>query len=333
MSNATEVVLAVDGGATRTRAWIVRLDGTVQGRGAAGSSNVFDRGIDASRRVIAAATREAWRESGLPGRKPCGFLAVFGGVAGAGASEEQRALASALAAEFGVNPVNVCIDHDLRIALAGALGGEPGVVILAGTGSAAYGRDASGREARAGGWGTVLDDGGSGQWIGMQAMRLVIRVADGRTTATPLVQAVVSHLGVTSPRAMLNRLQPAHPQHLQRADVATLAPVVIAAAHQGDPAACDILERGAAELAEMAAAAGRRLTDDKPDGLRFAGAGGLLEHNPSYFARVAKALAARVPGARLEPPQLPPIAGAVLLALEMAGTRPSADLRQNLVAV
>src|SRR5688572_30062689 len=112
MNNPTDIVLAIDGGATRTRAWIVRLDGTVLARGTAGGSNVFDLGIDVARRVIAEATRAAWHDAGLPGDKPCAFLSVFGGVAGAGAPEDQRALATALAAEFGVNPDNTTVDHD-----------------------------------------------------------------------------------------------------------------------------------------------------------------------------------------------------------------------------
>jgi N-acetylglucosamine kinase-like BadF-type ATPase len=330
MSNTTDVVLGIDGGATGTRAWIVRLDGTVLARGAAGGSNVFDLGVDVSRRVIVEATREAWHASGLPGDKACGFLAVFAGIAGAGANEEQRALATALAADFGVAPANTAVDHDLRVAHAGALVGEPGVIILAGTGSAAYGRAADGRSAKAGGWGPVLDDGGSGHWLGVQAMRLVIRVADGREAATPLAEAVLAQLEASSPRDMLNRLQSSHPRHLRRADIAALAPIVLVAADTGEATAGNILDRGAEELADKAAAVLRRLGAADDATLPVAAAGGLLENNESYFDRVAAALVRRVPGARLGAPRLSPVAGAVWLALALAGGRLSAEVQRRL---
>lgn len=330
MSNRTEIVLAVDGGATRTRAWIARLDGTVLGRGGSTGSNVYELGVDVARRVIAEAALAAWHEAGLPGEKPCAFHSVFAGVAGAGAVEDQRALAAALAAEFGVTPQSCCVDHDLRIALAGALAGDPGAVILAGTGSAAYGRDRAGRTAKAGGWGPVLDDGGSGHWLGVQAMRTVIRVADGRAAPTPLADAVLARLGVADPREMLNRLQPTHAAHLHRAAIAALAPLVIVAAEAGEIAAQDILDRGAGELADKAAAVLGRLGAGAPALPRLAGAGGLLENHAIYFARVGAAVSRRLPGVRLESPQLSPVAGALLLALEMAGVAHTAEVLQRL---
>jgi glucosamine kinase len=330
MSSPTDIVLAVDGGATRTRAWIARLDGTVLGRGEAAGSNVFDLGIDVARRVIADATRAAWREAGLPGDKPCAFFSVFAGVAGAGAAEDQRALGTALAAEFGVNPANASVDHDLRIAHAGALAGEPGVVMLAGTGSAAYGRNAAGESAKAGGWGALLDDGGSGHWLGLQAMRLVVRAADGRAPTTSLMAAVFLNLQVATPRAMLNRLQPGAPELLTRSRIAELAPLVIHAAAAGDPGASDILNRGAAELAEQAAAVLRRLANGGATTLPIAGAGGLLENHEIYFTRAAAALRERVPTATLMRPKLPPVAGAVLLALGVAGRPPLPEVVQKL---
>ncbi len=330
MNGPTDIVLAIDGGASRTRAWIVRTNGSVLARGNAAGANLFDLGVDVTRRVIVEATLAAWQAAGLPGEKPCAFLAVFAGVAGAGGREEQRSLAAALAAEFGVNPANTSVDHDLRIAHAGALGGEPGVVIVAGTGSAAYGRDPAGRAVRAGGWGPVLDDGGSGHWLGVQAMRLVIRVADGRSASTPLANAALAQLGVDSPREMLNRLHPAHPAHLHRAAIAALAPLVIVGADTGDAAAGDILDRGAVELADKVAAVVRRLEVKDEELPRLAAAGGLLENHDSYFERVGAAVVGRIAGLKLERPQLPPAAGAALLALDIAGSPPTDAVRQQL---
>ena len=131
-----QLVLGVDGGGSHTRAWIAHEDGTVVGLGMTGPSNVHVLGVDASRRIIVEAVAAAWRAMGAPGERPCGFRSVFAGVAGAGAFDDQRALAAALAADFGLDPTNCRVDHDLRVALAGAIGGRTGAVIVAGTGSA-----------------------------------------------------------------------------------------------------------------------------------------------------------------------------------------------------
>jgi N-acetylglucosamine kinase-like BadF-type ATPase len=310
----------------------VRFDGVVLARGEAGPSNVYELGIDQSRRVIAEAAHVAWREAGLPGEKPCAFLAIFGGVAGAGGPEEQRALASALAAEFGVAPGSTRVDHDLRIALAGALAGEPGVVLLAGTGAAAYGRGVKGDAGKAGGWGALLDDGGGGTWIGLQAMRLVVRVADGRAQPTPLAEAVLGQLNAANPRELLHRLQPAHAAPLQRAAIAALAPLVIVAAATGDAAANTILHRGAQELAEMARAVTHRIDHGSSGRLRLAAAGGLLENSEGYFELVAAAVGEKLPGVVLERAQLPPAAGAALLALELAGQPRTPEIVERLRA-
>ena len=251
-----QVVLGIDGGGSHTRAWIASEDGTVVGRGEAGPSNVHHLGVDASRRVVVDAVTAAWRSMGAPGERPCGFRAVFAGMAGAGAFEDQRALASALAADFGTDAANCRVDHDLRIALAGALGGAMGAVLVAGTGSACFGIGLDGRSWKAGGWGAQLDDGGSGHWLGMQALRALVRTADGRCPEPPLSGRIAERLGTRQPRAILRGLSEGT---LAREAVAALAPEVLAAAEQGDAAADAIMNQGAKELASMAGAVWRNL--------------------------------------------------------------------------
>ena len=306
----------MDGGGSHTRAWIAHDDGTVVGRGLAGASNVHVLGVDASRRVIVEAVTAAWRSMGAPGERPCGFRSVFAGVSGAGAFEDQRALSAALAADFGLDPANCRVDHDLRIALAGALGGRTGAVLVAGTGSACFGATADGRTWKAGGWGAQLDDGGSGHWLGMQALRVVIRVADGRAQESTLSESVSARLGMREPRAILRALASGS---LTREAVAALAPEVLAAAEGGDPRAEEIVSRGADELAAMAGAVWRALALAEEPGAALAGTGSVLEKSLVYRRAVSRALAQAVPGVALSEPHLPAVAGAVLLALQVAG--------------
>jgi N-acetylglucosamine kinase-like BadF-type ATPase len=310
------VVLGVDGGGSHTRAWIAHEDGTVVGRGMAGPSNVHVLGVDASRRVIVEAVTAAWRAMGAPGERPCGFRAVFAGVAGAGAFDDQRALSSALAADFGLDPANCRVDHDLRVALAGALGGRPGAVLVAGTGSACFGAVPDGRTWKAGGWGAQLDDGGSGHWLGLQALRAVVRAADGRGMESTLTGMVSARIGMSEPRAIIQALANGG---LTREAVAALAPDVLAAAEAGDAVAVDIVERGAVELAAMVAAVWRALGLASEPKAALAGTGSVLEKGLVYRKACADALAKEVPGVVLAEPHLPSVAGAVLLALQVAG--------------
>lgn len=311
-----QVVLGVDGGGSHTRAWIAHEDGTIVGRGIAGPSNVHVLGVDASRRVIVEAVSASWRAMGAPGERPCGFRSVFAGVAGAGAFEDQRALASALAADFGLDPANCRVDHDLRIALAGALGGRPGAVLVSGTGSACFGVRTDGRSWKSGGWGAQLDDGGSGHWLGLQALRAVVRAADGRGVESSLTAAVAARTGLSEPRPIIQALSGGA---LTREAVAALAPDVLAAAESGDRVAEDIVARGAEELAAMVAAVWRALDLTNERDAALAGTGSVLEKGLVYRRACAAALARVLPGVVLAEPHLPAVAGAVLLALQVAG--------------
>ena len=150
----------------------------------------------------------------------------------------------------------VLVVNDALVALEAGAPGAPGIVIICGTGSIAYGRNAQGVAARAGGWGHIIGDEGSGYWIGQQAVQAVMRDADGRGPATSLTRQVLAHFDVPQrlkPRS--HRLRSAHrePKHCDaRAGGADGQRV-------GDAVASAILERAADELA-LAAQVGRRST-------------------------------------------------------------------------
>jgi len=264
---------------------------------------------------------------GGPAERPCGFRALFAGVAGAGAAEDQRALAAALAADFGLAASECRVDHDLRIALAGARGGRAGAVVVAGTGSACFGETGDGRSWKAGGWGAQLDDGGSGHWLGMGALRAVVRSADGRETETRLTAVVAERLGLATPRAIIQALAAGR---VGREAVAALAPDVLAAAEAGDGAAGEIVARGAGELATMAAAVWRRLSMGGEPSSGLAGTGSVLEKSPVYRQACRAALEKVLPGVPLEEPHLPAVAGAVVMALRVAGVEVAGAVLERL---
>lgn len=298
-------VLAIDGGGSFTRVWVVERSGVVRARGTGGPANPHTAGWDG----VAAAVREAVAATGLR----TSFSAVHAGLAGIGSDDTRRRLRAILAEQGLAAPDAIGVGHDLDTALAGGLAGEPGVVLVAGTGSAAYGADGQGRTVQAGGWGPWLDDGGSAWWLVLEGMRAAVRSLDGRGPATELEKELRTALGAGDWREVLMRL---HGGALDRAAVAALAPRVLALAAAGDAVAAALCEQGAAELAVLVGTAMRRLFPQ--GGVRVVTTGGLAEA-PGYRERLQAAIEREVPQAELVAPVLPPVGGAALRALQRAG--------------
>ncbi|MDB4893831.1 MAG: hypothetical protein JWN15_93, partial [Firmicutes bacterium] len=158
------IVLGIDGGGTKTRCLAADGAGCILGEGLAGPSNYQVLGMDGAVAAVMAAVAEAL---GVAGADLADVEAVCAGLAGVGRPEDHAVMTAAL--PFAA-PVKLRVVPDAHIALAGALGGQPGAVVISGTGSIAYGIDAGGRTARAGGWGWLLGDEGSGSDIGKRAI-------------------------------------------------------------------------------------------------------------------------------------------------------------------
>jgi N-acetylglucosamine kinase len=206
---------------------------------------------------------------------------------------------------------------DLVIAWAGGLALQPGVVLVAGTGSVAYGRNAAGEAARAGGWGYLAGDEGSAYWIGRAALAALARALDGRTDPTVLADSLPRRFpnGCAASEEWLRAI---YRERWSPGQVAALAPVVSEAAEQGDTAAGAILAAAGQQLAGLAGHVLRKLRLAETDA-GVVGAGGLLEVKGLVRDTVAADLRREAPRATLRPARLPPVAGAVLLALAHRG--------------
>ncbi len=134
--------------------------------------------------------------------------------------------------------------NDALIALQAGVGAAEGIVIVAGTGSIAYGCDRHGHAVRSGGWGYVLGDEGSGYWMGRLALRAIVREVDGRGQPTSLTPRVLAHFGVARPEELLHTV---YRHDFTPAAVAALATHVQHAHDEGDAVATAILDRGARE--------------------------------------------------------------------------------------
>ncbi len=304
----TRYVLGIDGGGTRTRAVILDETERVLGRGESGSSNYDDVGEATAQAHIAQAVEAARLAADLP---PGPFDAAFLGLGGI-VSPTDRRIIRRIAERLNLAPADkIGVDHDIRIALAGGLRGRPGIVIIAGTGSSCYGRNAEGEAWQAGGWGPLIADEGSGYWLGVQAMKAAMRAFDGRGEPTTLLERVQQHLALADIHDIMHRL---YAQGITRAEVAAMAPLVIEAARDNDPVAQAILHRGAEELTLCAQTVARKLRLTAPE---IALTGGLTNAGETFLHPVFEALRRQIPGCRPKLPELPPVLGAALLALAM----------------
>ncbi|GAB4422091.1 MAG: N-acetylglucosamine kinase [Anaerolineae bacterium] len=297
-------VMGIDGGGSHLRVAIVTPDLHTVAESQAGTANPVVIGPDAARLTIQATIRAALEAAGL---RPAQIAAVGIGIAGAAPCHSASAIpwlrdvVSALLPDALVVP-----SADYEIALVGALGRRLGVLVLAGTGSLAYGVNQAGESALAGAWGYLIDDSGSGYWLGRQALEAVARAADGRGPSTALSDAVLGALGLPDAYALVPWLYDRAAPRTR--EVAALAPLVLSGAEAGDPIAADIVARACDELTLAARTVIRRLRLENPP---IAFAGGLLTTSNLLSRSLCRALG--LPA--LPQPRYPPVIGAALLAL------------------
>jgi N-acetylglucosamine kinase-like BadF-type ATPase len=304
--------LGVDGGATSTACAICDADGRILGAGDGGPSNhiLAPGGEERARTAVETALGAAEAAVGLHRVE---FDSAYFGMTGINRNTEQARLFDR--AVSGLLTTRIMqVDNDASAALAGALACRPGVIVIAGTGSVAYGRDPSGREARVGGWGYLFGDEGSGFALGLAGVRAALRARDGTDRPTVLETQIPTRFGKSLGEIPLLYYQGLVP----RAAIAALAPAVTDAAAAGDAVAVALVEDAARGLAGVAAAVMKQLT--WPDGtVPLAPVGGVFRAGRVILDPLKSALTARVPGAVLVPPRFVPVVGALLLALAAAG--------------
>ena len=312
-----KVVIGIDGGGTRLRAAIVSCAGELLGLGEGGSGNYHDVGADQVRTNIGEAVSQAWAAFDITPRE---VAAIFLGLGSIVTHEDQEAIRE-IVTELALVPADsIGVDHDLRVALMGGLAGETGIVLIAGTGSSCYGRDKHGSSWQSGGWGPTLDDPGSSFWLGRMAMIAAIRDYDGRGEATRLRESVVDALELSDIRHILRRVEL---QGMKRSEVAALARLVTESAAEGDSVACQIIQQGTDELAKMVAAVAAKLAVNNvsTQPIPVVVTGGLTSARQVFMNPLTQSLRRIAPTTILKETFLPPVLGAALLAMELAGER------------
>lgn len=315
-------LLGLDGGQSSTLALVAGPDGHVLGVGHGGPANHYSEpgGPERLRRALEATIPAALAAAGVaPEAITHACLGLSGG-----------APAAVPVAQALLPAADVTVVKDYVTALAGASGGEmQGVVVIAGTGSVAYGRSgAAGGEALAGGWGYLLGDEGSAYDIGWSALRAAARASDGRGPATTLARLLPAKLGCADLHEV-HRL--VYGPGLARPAVAALAATVTAAASEGDAVATVLLAEAGRALAEAALAVGRQVATHGA-ALPVYPVGGVFQAGELVLRPFADSLRLWLPGVEVRAPSLGQAAGALLLAAQSARRSVGSEFVVNLRA-
>ena len=299
--------LGVDGGKSSTTALIADELGRVAGVGRSGPSNHVGEAegrtkfVNAIQGCVGAASTNAGLDA-----SSLNFAAACLGFSG-GPVDKESILKEILRSE------QMLVTHDGLIALSGATAGEPGLIVIAGTGSFAFGRNAWGETARAGGWGYVFGDEGSAFHITRQALRAALRFEEGWGPQTSLRAVLLVATGARDANELLHRFYTAE---FPRPRIAGLAKLIDVAAESGDAAAREILDDAASQLATIGAAVRARLFQAEAT-VRIGFIGGVFRSR-----LVRDGFCARLEGGNhVGPPIYGPAAGALLEAYRMVGVR------------
>lgn len=308
-----DFLVGIDGGGTKTECLIAALDGTPLGRALSGASSLMHCSPQEVERHLAEAIQQAQRQAGVVNSDIC--RAVCGGFAAAGRNSVRLTLQQMIQNLLPRAPQIIL--PDVRIAFEGATAGRPGVVVIAGTGSIAFGRNEAGQEKRAGGWGPDISDEGSGFTIGRMATAAVLEAYDGRRPPTRLRDLLLESWNVQDEDGIIERLRrpPGAPTTARRPPFGELMPAVLQAAELGDAAAIEILLRAGRDLAALAIHIARALNFSTPP--LICTAGGVFTHAPQVAAEFRRGVTRALPSASVEPARHAPVIGAILLAQTM----------------
>ncbi|MCT2195439.1 BadF/BadG/BcrA/BcrD ATPase family protein [Paenibacillus sp. MB22_1] len=296
-------VVGIDGGGTKTKATVADETGNVVRSFAVGPLNLNGQDAGSVEQTLDHLLRIVAEVCG--GLEHCVQMCLgAAGISNPVAAERLTSLIRSGGYRGGLDLVG---DHET--ALCGALDRSHGLILIAGTGSICFGRNARGETHRTGGCGHLIDDEGSGYSIGRELLSAVVRAADGRSGPTAITELVYAQLEIDSVRQLIGFV---YSKDTNKKDIAALAPLLSPACELGDSTALAIARRSAIALAEMAAPVASRLALEEGE---LALAGSVLLRSAHVQAGVREALNERFPRLTCTLPKHDAAYGAVMLAL------------------
>jgi N-acetylglucosamine kinase-like BadF-type ATPase len=299
-------VLGIDAGGTKTVCQLADESGEILAEARRGGANLQAIGEFEVEKVLYDVMEEAI------GDLEVSPAAICLGIAGVDRPDDARVVRGIMK-RIGYK-AKLLVVNDALVALEAGAPDEPGVVVIAGTGSIAYGRNERNQAARAGGWGYMLGDEGSGYWIGRAALRAVLSESDRRGPATQLTGLLLNYYGVARAQDLIHQV---YHGTLRPAAIASLAQCVQGAFSDGDPVAVGILRGSADQLESSAVSVAKRLELVGSE-FPFVLSGGIFRAVPWLEEELGRRLPLAAPGSRTVLLNVEPAGGAVRLALAEA---------------
>ncbi len=305
-------IIGMDGGGTKTHAVITTEEGRIVAEHTAGPSNFQIIGTEKAAKIIFSLIQKCCASASC---NVSDIRSIVCGLTGAGRIGDQRRMAAALKRYARTKKVrlnNVLVESDARIALEGAFKGGTGIILIAGTGSIAFGKDSKGNVHRVGGWGRTLGDEGSGFYVGRLGLTAVTRSMDGRGADTLLTGMIARKFGLSDQTKIITAV------YKKNFDIASIAPFVISAAQRKDKVCRAIIESAVIELAwHIEIAAGKIYgTSSKQTRKKIPVSfiGGLIAGDTIVSRLLKKYLKTNFPFVTVIPPLSSPAYGATVMA-------------------
>ncbi len=317
MRASGDYAIGFDGGGTKTECVLLSRTSAVLAQAVSGPSNPLRVGFDQAFASLSAAAGHVLTAARVEANE---VTAVCAGVAGAGRARVVKRMMAYLVETFPAADVHVTTD--LEVALEAAVGDGPGVVLVSGTGSAAFGRDSSGRTARAGGHGPWIGDEGSAFDIGRRAVSAMARARDAMAPVTLLADMVPAAMECPDWSTLLERIADNPDEILPR-----IFPLVVEAAEAEDVPAQEILYGAAVGLSALAVSVARRL-DLADKKFTLGKAGGVFGHSRFLDETLEALVRSAARRAEIRPLEISPAHGAARLAqrlLDRQTSRPAHD--------
>lgn len=305
--------LGFDGGGTKTECVLLDARGAVIGEGRGGPANPLRSGYDGAFTSLHEAAAGAMAAARI---RPGDVTNVCAGIAGAGRRSVVRRVMVFLTEEFPAALTQVATDYE--VALESAAGSGPGVVLIAGTGSVAFGRNAAGETARAGGYGPWIGDEGSAFDIGRRAVSAVARSRDTDAPVTMLAEMIPAALDCPDWDELMLRIMKNPDEVFPK-----LFPAVAAAANSEDSAAKEILFTSAIGLGNLAMIVIRRL-GMKGEEFPLVKCGGVFGHSRMLDTLLDSVLASGALRAKISRLEISPALGAARMAARLSDWPPQA---------
>jgi len=301
-------IIGIDGGATKTTAVLSDISGNILAELTSGPGNFLIIGIDNAARTISELILDICNQAEVSSQN---VEVICIGLTGAGRESDAERMKNGLIefwnGRYSTSLKNLIVTSDARIALEGAFAGNPGIILIAGTGSIMFAKDRNEEIHRVGGFGRFIGDEGSGYSIGRCGLSALGKFFDGRIPETKLSDLIAQNFSITSGEELIKAV------YRENFDLAAAAPLVIQCAEDGDEVCREILRKEADELVCHVKAIKNKI---KLKNVSVAFIGGLISSENYYVKLLRKNIMQKVEGVTVVNPEHPPAFGAVLIGLE-----------------